>query len=78
MLMQKFCYVLGALGILLAIYWLATSEALGVPLILVGIVHIGLAARSAHVAMQVGCTGLAIVSLVAGLVMLSAVKSSNM
>lgn len=74
--MKTTCYVLGALGILLAIYWLATNEVMGIPIVMVGIVHIGLAARAEHVGMQIGCTGLAVVSFVIGLMMLSLVRKA--
>jgi hypothetical protein len=75
MMMQNICYVLGAVGILLAIYFLATSEALGIPIFLIGLVHIGFAAKASHAAMQVGCTGLAAVSMVAGLLMLTTLRA---
>lgn len=77
MMMQKICYVLGAIGILLAIYWLATSEVLGIPIFLVGLVHIGMAAQASHAAMQIGCTGLAVITMVAGLMMLGTVKPAR-
>lgn len=69
--MKTVCYVLAAAGILLAIYWLATKEIMGIPILIVGVVHIGLGARAEHVAMQVGCTGLAVVAFVIGLMMLA-------
>ncbi|MHB1390214.1 MAG: hypothetical protein ACYCXF_03130 [Thermoleophilia bacterium] len=72
--MKKTCYVLGAIGVLLAIYWLATAEVMGIPILMVAFVHVGLAARAEHVAMQIGCTGLAVVAFVIGLLMLAAVK----
>jgi len=69
--MKTVCYLLGAGGILLAIYWFATQEIMGLPILIVGICHIGLAARSEHVGMQIGCTGLAIVSFFIGVMMLA-------
>lgn len=69
--MKTVCYVLAAIGILIAIYWLATREIMGIPILIVGIVHIGLGARAEHVGMQVGCTGLAVVAFVVGLMMLT-------
>ncbi len=74
--MKTSCYVLAGVGILLAIYLLATSEVLGIPILLVGIVHIGLGVRAEHIAMQVGCTGLAVVAFVAGILMLTMVKKA--
>ncbi|MHB0866657.1 MAG: hypothetical protein ACYC6B_03700 [Thermoleophilia bacterium] len=72
--MKTTCYVLGAIGVLLAIYWMVTSEVMGIPMLLVGLVHVGLGARAEHVAMQVGCTGLAVVAFVIGVMMLASVK----
>jgi len=76
--MKMTCYVLGALGVLLAIYWLATSEVMGIPIILVGVVHIGLAARAEHVGMQIGCTGLSVVAFVIGMMMLSTLRKPEL
>ena len=72
--MKTTCYVLGAVGVLLAVYWLVSSEVMGIPILLVGLVHVGLGARAEHVAMQVGCTGLAVVAFVIGRLMLASVK----
>lgn len=69
--MKTICYALGVAGIILAIYWLATMEVMGLPILLVGVTHIGLAARSEHVGMQIGCTGLAVVAFVIGIMMLT-------
>lgn len=74
--MKTTCYVLAGVGILLAIYWLATSEVMGIPILLVGIIHIGLGVKAEHVAMQVGCTGLAVVAFVAGMLMFAAAKKA--
>lgn len=74
--MKTTCYALGALGILLAIYWLATSEVMGIPIVMVALVHIGLAARAEHVGMQIGCTGLAVISFVIAVMMLSVVRKA--
>lgn len=76
--MKTTCYVLGALGVLLAIYWLATSEVMGIPIIMVGIVHVGLAARAEHVGMQIGCTGLSVVAFVIGIMMLSTLRKPEL
>ena len=75
--MKLICYILGAAGILIAVYWFATSEIMGIPIILVGLCHIGLAARADHVGMQVGCTGLAVVAFAIGVVMLTRVKPAG-
>lgn len=69
--MKTVCYALGAAGILIAIYWLATKEVMAIPILIVGIVHFGLGARSEHVGMQVGCTGLAVVAFVIGALMMT-------
>lgn len=69
--MKTVCYVLAAAGVLIGIYWLATREVMGVPILIVGIVHVGLGARSEHVGMQVGCTGLAVVAFVIGALMMT-------
>lgn len=75
--MKTTCYVLAALGVLLALYWLATKEAYGIPILLVGLTHIGLGARAEHDAMNVGCTGLAVVAFVTALLMLGAVRQPS-
>ncbi len=72
--MKTTCYALGVAGILIAIYWLATSEVMGLPIILVGLCHVGLAARAEHSAMQIGCTGLAVVAFMIGVMMLAMTK----
>lgn len=72
--MKTTCYALAAAGILIGIYWLVTSEVMGIPMLLVGATHIGLGARAEHVAMQVGCTGLAVVAFVIGIMMLARMK----
>lgn len=72
--MKTTCYALGAAGILIAVYWLATSEVMGLPIFLVGLCHIGLAARADHSGMQVGCTGLAVVAFMVGVMMLTMTK----
>ena len=72
--MKTVCYALGVAGIIIAIYWLATQEVMGLPILIVGLCHIGLAARSEHVAMQIGCTGLAVVACVIGAMMLMVTK----
>lgn len=72
--MKTTCYVLGAVGILMGVYWLATSEVMGLPIILVGLCHIGLAARADHGGMQIGCTGLAVVAFMIGVMMLAMTK----
>ena len=72
--MKTICYVLGAVGIVLAAYWLATSEIMGIPIFLTGICHIGLGARADHVGMQIGCTGLAVVAFAVGIIMLTTTK----
>ncbi|MHB9112681.1 MAG: hypothetical protein ACYC4D_08685 [Thermoleophilia bacterium] len=72
--MKTTCYALAAAGILIGIYWLATSEVMGIPLLLVGAVHLGLGARSEHVGMQIGCTGLAVVAFVIAALMLTTTK----
>ncbi|RJQ46424.1 MAG: hypothetical protein C4534_03085 [Gaiellales bacterium] len=74
--MKTVCYALGIAGILLAFYWLTTSEVMGLPIFLVGVTHIGLAARSEHVGMQIGCTGLAVVTFVVGIIMLAEVRGT--
>lgn len=75
--MKTICYVLGAVGIILAIYWFATSEVMAIPIILTGICHIGLGARADHVGMQIGCTGLAVVAFAVGVIMLTTAKPST-
>ena len=72
--MKTICYVLGAAGIVLAIYYLATSEVMGIPILLTGILHLGLGARADHVGMQIGCTGLAVIAFVIGIIMLTMAK----
>ncbi|MHB1361307.1 MAG: hypothetical protein ACYCW5_01750 [Thermoleophilia bacterium] len=72
--MKTICYVLGAVGIILAAYWFVTSEVMAIPIILTGICHIGLAARADHVGMQIGCTGLAVVAFAIGIMMLTKAK----
>jgi hypothetical protein len=72
--MKAVCYALGAAGILIAVYWFATQEIMGIPVLVVGLCHIGLAARSEHVGMQIGCTGLAVVAFVIGVMMLTMTK----
>jgi len=74
MTMQKICWVLMAAGILLAIYLLVTKEVLGIPILLIGLVHGGLANWSEHVAMNTGCTGLAVVTMVLAALMLERTK----
>ena len=69
--MKNVGYVLGVVGILMAIYWLATNEVMGIPLFIVGLLHISLAGRSGEMAMQSGVTGLAVVSFVIGVIMLT-------
>ncbi|MHB8859698.1 MAG: hypothetical protein ACYC6Z_09505 [Thermoleophilia bacterium] len=76
--MKTICYVLGAAGIILAIYWFVTSEVMGIPILLTGICHIGLGARADHVGMQIGCTGLAVVAFAIGVIMLTMVKSGEL
>lgn len=72
--MKTTCYALGAAGIIIGIYWLATSEVMGIPMLLVGALHVGLGARSEHVGMQIGCTGLAVVVFVIAAMMLTTTK----
>lgn len=72
--MKNTCYALGIAGILIGIYWLATSEVMGIPILLVGALHLGLGARSEHVGMQIGCTGLAVVVFVIAAMMLATTK----
>jgi len=72
--MKTVCYALGVAGILIAIYWFVTQEIMGLPVLIVGLCHIGLAARSDHVGMQIGCTGLAVVSFMIGIMMLTRTK----
>lgn len=69
--METTCYTLGGAGVLLALYWLATKEIAAIPILLIGLVHFGLAARAEHEAMNIGCTGLAVATLVAGMLMLT-------
>ncbi len=69
--MKTVCYGLAAAGVLIAIYWFATHEVMGLPILVVGLCHIGLAARSDHTGMQIGCTGLAVVAFVVGIMMLT-------
>ena len=68
--MKTVGYVMAGLGVLLAIYWLATREVMGIPILLVGIVNVGLAARAEHVALQVGDAALGVVAFVIALMML--------
>src|SRR5665648_318619 len=72
--MKTTCYVLAGAGILIGIYWLATSEVMGIPMLLLGATHLGLGARAEHVAMQIGCTGLAVVVFVIAIMMLAMTK----
>ncbi|MHB0914483.1 MAG: hypothetical protein ACYC5A_10775 [Thermoleophilia bacterium] len=72
--MQKVCYVLAATGIVLGLYWLASKEVFGVPLLLVGLTHIGLARYAEHIPMDIGCAALASIVFIAGLMMLSTVR----
>ena len=74
MTMQKICWVLAAVGIIIAIYLLLTKEVLGVPIALIGLVHAGLAHYSEHSAMNVGCTGLAVITMVLAALMLERTK----
>jgi hypothetical protein len=76
--MQNIGYVMGVIGIVLAIYLLATREVLGITVILVGLTHFGLARYSDHVGLQVGAASMAIVSLVVGIMMLSRVGTSQL
>jgi len=72
--MKVVCYSLAGAGILIGIYWLATSEVMGIPMLLIGAVHLGLGARAPHLSMLVGCAGLAVVAFVIGILMLTMTK----
>lgn len=72
--MKTTCYALAGAGILIGIYWLATSEVMGIPMLLVGAVHMGLGARAEHVGMQIGCTGLVVVAFMIAVMMLTTTK----
>lgn len=74
MTMQKICYVLAVVGIMLAIYWLATKEVFGIPILFIGMVHAGLARWAEHDAMNVGCTGLAVATLIMAALMLTTTR----
>ena len=74
MTMQKICYVLAAAGIMLAIYWLATQEVFGIPILFIGLVHAGLARWAEHASMNVGCTGLAVATLILAALMLTTTR----
>jgi hypothetical protein len=76
--MQNIGYVMGVIGVVLAIYLLATREVLGITVILVGLTHFGLARYSDHVGLQVGAASMAIVSLVVGIMMLSRAGRSQL
>jgi hypothetical protein len=72
--MKTVSYVVGALAVILAVYWLATREVIGISFLLLGIIQIALGARAEHVALQVGSAALAAVGFVAGMMMFATVK----
>lgn len=76
--MQRIGYVIGVAGIILALYWLATREVMGIPVFLVGLVDIGLARYADHVGLQVGAAAMAVVSILVGVMMLSVVRTEEM
>jgi hypothetical protein len=76
--MQRISYVMGGIGIILALYFLATREVMGIPVFLVGLTHFGLARYSDHVGLQVGAAAMAIVMLMVGVTMLSRVQGETL
>lgn len=72
--MQRIGYVMGVAGVILAIYFLATREVMGIPVFLVGLTHFGLARYADHVGLQVGAATMAAVSLLVAVMMLSRVQ----
>ncbi|MBE0428870.1 MAG: hypothetical protein IBX61_03250 [Thermoleophilia bacterium] len=69
--MQTACYVLAVAGILLAVYWLVTGEAMGIPVLLIGIVFAPLGYWAEHVALQIGSAGLGVAAFVIAVTMLA-------
>ena len=72
--MQRIGYVMGVVGIVLAVYFLATREVMGIPLFVVGLTHFGLARYADHVGLQVGAATMAVTSMLVGIMMLSQVR----
>jgi hypothetical protein len=72
--MKNISYVLGVVGILLGIYLLVTREVIGIPVLLTGVVYLGLGARAEHVALQIGSAGIGVTALIASMIMLATVK----
>jgi hypothetical protein len=76
--MQRIGYVMGVVGIILALYYLATREVMGIPVLLVGLTHFGLARYSDHIGLQVGAAAMAVVALLVGVTMLSNVRGETL